>query len=293
MKQSKNKKIIAVAQAADAEVLKAVKFAIDYQLAEFLLIGDEQKITELAIVNGFDLNQNEIAILHADTPQLAAKLAVSKVSSGDAHVLMKGHLHTKFLLKEVLNREYGLRTGKTLSHVALFEFPKQDKLLFVTDVAMNLEPNVQEKQQIIENAVEVARKIGFDTPKVALLAAVEIVNPKMQATVDAAILTQMQKRGQITGCIVDGPLAFDVAISKKAAEEKGIQSEVAGNADILVVPNIESGNSLYKSFIYFANAKVAAVICGAKAPIVLTSRSDSYENKLYSLVLALLTVNEN
>jgi phosphate butyryltransferase len=200
---------------------------------------------------------------------------------------MKGNVSTAILLKAVLNKEYGLRTGRILSHVAIFEVPGFSKFTIVTDAAMNLEPDLQQKEQIVVNAVKIARSIGIDKPKVAALAAVEIVNPAMQATIDAASLTLMNKRGQIKDCLIDGPLALDNAISLEAAKHKGIESDIAGQADILLVPTIDVGNVLYKSLVYFAKASVGAVIAGAKAPIVLTSRSDSSESKLYSLALAI------
>ena len=182
-------------------------------------------------------------------------------------------------MKAVLNKEWGLRKGSVLSHVAAFEVPNYDRLIFVTDAAMNIAPDVTQKAAIIQNTVEVARAIGIDLPKVAPIAAVEVVNPAMQATIDAAMLTQMNRRGQIKNCVVDGPLALDNAVSQIAAEHKGIVSDVAGKADILLVPTIEAGNVLYKSLVYFADAKVGAMIAGAKAPIVLTSRADSAETK--------------
>lgn len=195
-------------------------------------------------------------------------------------------------MKAVLNKEYGLRTGNVLSHVAVFEVPGFNRPILMTDAAMNIAPDLQQKAQIVQNAVAIAKKLGIETPKVAPLAAVEVVNPVMQATVDAAALTMMNSRGQITGCIIDGPLALDNAVSVLAAEHKGLQSEVAGNADILLVPAIEVGNVLYKSLVYFAQAKVGAVIAGARVPIVLTSRADKAQSKLYSLALALSCTNE-
>jgi phosphate butyryltransferase len=206
---------------------------------------------------------------------------------------MKGNVPTALILKAVLNKEWGLRTGNVLSHVAAFEVAGFDRLTFITDAAMNIAPDLQQKAQIIENAVEIAQSIGVNHPKVAPIAAVEVVNPAMQATVDAASLTMMNQRGQIRNCAVDGPLALDNAVSHHAAEHKGIESEVAGQADILLVPNIETGNALYKSLIYFAKAKVGAVIAGAKAPIVLTSRADSAESKLFSLALAICSASNN
>ncbi|CDQ17876.1 phosphate butyryltransferase [Halobacillus karajensis] len=279
-------KNVAVAQAADEEVLKAVKMARDSNLADFLLVGDKGDIENKAQAVGLDLTQGGISVVHA-THYETARTAVKAVHDGEAHVVMKGQIDTKSLLKAVLDKEYGLRKGSVLSHVALFEIPGRDKLIFLTDSAMNITPSLQEKTQIIENAVEVAVYAGWNCPKVAMLAAVEVVNPAMEATQDAAIVTQMNRRGQIKGCIVDGPLAFDNAVDPKAAEQKGVTSEVAGQADILVVPSIEVANALYKSFIYFAKGKVAGVISGAKAPIVLTSRADNAQSKIYSLALAL------
>ncbi|MEC3885255.1 phosphate butyryltransferase [Halobacillus sp. HZG1] len=279
-------KTVAVAQAADDEVLKAVKMARASNLADFFLVGDQMEIENKSKAVGLDLSQEGIEVIHASERD-SAGVAVKAVHSGEAHVVMKGHIDTKSLLKAVLDKEYGLRKGSVLSHVALFEIPGRDKLIYLTDAAMNIAPNLEEKVQIINNAVEVATRAGWENPKVAPLAAVEVVNPSMIATQDAAMLTQMNRRGQLKGCIVDGPLAFDNAIDPKAAEQKGIVSEVAGQADILVVPSIEVANALYKSFIYFAKGKVAGVISGAKAPIVLTSRADDAQSKIYSLALAL------
>ncbi len=285
---------IAVAAAEDEEVIEAVTEALKRGLANFILFGDKEKIN--MILNAKDVgikNSNKkLKIVHADSSVLAAEMAVRAVSNKDATVLMKGNIPTSVLLKAVLNKEYGLRTGNVLSHVAVFEVPDYDRLTIVTDAGMNIAPDLEQKAQMINNAAALARAIGIEYPKVAPLAAVEVVNPAMQATVDAAALTVMNKRGQIPGCIVDGPLALDNAVSALAAEHKGIHSEVAGRADILLVPTIEVGNVLYKSLIYFAKAKVGAVIAGAKAPIVLTSRADSAESKLYSLALAICSVSK-
>ncbi|PMC39550.1 phosphate butyryltransferase [Bacillus sp. UMB0899] len=276
---------VAVASAEDEEVIEAVAEAIHRDLAQFMLFGQKDAIELLLDKKG--IGKERVQIIHAWSQQQAAELAVRSVHQNEASVLMKGHIPTSSLLKAVLNKEYGLRTGRVLSHVAAFDIPGFSKALIVTDAAMNIEPDIQQKEQIIVNAVNVARSIGVSFPKVAAIAAVEVINPSMKATLDAAALTMMNKRGQIQNCIVDGPLALDNAVSILAAQHKGITSEVAGQADILFVPTIEVGNVLYKSLIYFANAKVGAVIAGAKAPIVLTSRSDSSESKLYSLALAL------
>lgn len=288
VKQEK-KQVISVADAADKEVLAAVKNAVSEDLCSFLLCGNEERIADIADIIKLDLSTPAIQMHHTSTPAEASDAAVKAVHQNEAHILMKGNVSTKVLLKAVLHKEHGLRTGKVLSHVALFEIPNQNRLIFLTDAAMNIAPDINDKIEIIKNAVQVADGIGLEQPKVAVLGPVEVVNPAMQSTVDAAMLTQMQKRGQIKGCLIDGPLAFDNAVSLEAANQKGIQTEVAGAADILMVPTIEVGNALYKSFIYFSNAKVAAIISGARAPIVLTSRADSAESKLYSLSLAILS----
>lgn len=233
-----------------------------------------------------------IEVIAAQSSAEAAELSVKAVRNGEADVLMKGNIPTANILKAVLNKEWGLRKGSVLSHVATFEVPNYNRLIFVTDAAMNIAPDVTQKAAIIQNTVEVALAIGIDLPKVAPIAAVEVVNPAMQATIDAAMLTQMNRRGQIKNCVVDGPLALDNAVSQIAAEHKGIVSDVAGKADILLVPTIEAGNVLYKSLVYFADAKVGAMIAGAKAPIVLTSRADSAETKVYSLALAVATASK-
>ncbi|MFC7394153.1 phosphate butyryltransferase [Scopulibacillus cellulosilyticus] len=279
-------KVIAVAQADDIAVLQAVTTAVNEQLGRFILFGPkshiEATLKEISEPNIYE----KVDIVHTESEQEAAAEAVRAVSGNKADVLMKGLLPTAVLLKAVLNKEYGIRSGKTLSHVAAFEVPGYKQLIFVTDPGMNITPDLEQKADIINNAVQVARSVGCDQPKVALLAAVETVNPKMPATVDAAVLTQMNRRGQITNCIVDGPLALDNAVSLEAAAHKKLTSPVAGQADILVVPNIEAGNMLYKSLVYFSGAKVGAIVTGAKAPIILTSRSDTPENKLTSILLA-------
>ena len=288
---SKKGPIVSVASAADNEVLEAVSIAVSKGIASFLLFDDEKRLKELLSTNFRHLLADEnVSIHHADNEVEASSLAVKAVSGGRAHVVMKGNVATSIILKAVLNGEYGLRTGKVLSHVAAFEVPGYDRLLFVTDAAMNIAPDLEAKAQIIRNAVAAAHACGVVEPIVAPLAAIETVNPAMVPTTDAASLVVMNRRGQITGCIVDGPLALDNAVSEQAAAQKGITGDTAGKADILVVPNIEAGNILYKSLMYFANAKVGAIIQGAKAPIVLTSRADSAESKLYSLALAILAI---
>jgi phosphate butyryltransferase len=199
---------------------------------------------------------------------------------------MKGKVGTSSLLKAVLNKDWGLRTGNLLSHFALFEVKTYHKLIAVADVAMNIAPNLQEKIAIVNNSVSCLNRLGVSMPKVAVLGAVEMVNENMEATLHAALLSKMNQRDQIKNCIIDGPLAFDNAVSFESARHKGIMSDVAGDTDLLLMPDIEVGNVLYKSLVFFAKAKVAGVILGASAPIVLTSRSDSEEAKYYSIILA-------
>lgn len=283
---------VAIAAAADREVLKAVGVAVERKFASFRLYDDEAKLKKM-INTDFPhlIDHPKITLHHAAGAAQAAEQAVKSVYINDSNVLMKGHIPTALLMKAVLNRDYGLRTRKIMSHVAVFEIEGFDRLIFITDAGMNIDPDLQRKTQIIQNAVQIAHSIGISKPIVAPLAAIETVNPAMQATLDAAALAAMNRRGQITGCIIDGPLALDNAISAQAAKHKGISGGTAGNADILLVPNLESGNILYKSLVYFSKAKVGGLIAGAKVPIVLTSRADSAESRLHSLALALRSTN--
>ncbi|RHW41131.1 phosphate butyryltransferase [Neobacillus notoginsengisoli] len=283
-----SKKTVAVAQAGDQGVLEAVAQAVQLGLANFLLYGNKEKIMAVLKQHHPELLEDEaITIYHYPLANEAAREAVKSVSEKKANVLMKGHVQTSVILKAVLDRDFGLRSESILSHTAVFEVPGYNRPILVTDAAMNIAPDLAEKAAIVKNASLLAQSIGISVPKVAPICAVETVNSKMQATLDAASLAAMNQRGQISGCIIDGPLALDNAVSSLAAEHKGITSDVAGKADILLVPTVEAGNILYKSLVYFARAKVGAVICGAKAPIILTSRSDSSESKLYSLAVAL------
>lgn len=277
------KKTLSVAVAQDKEVLTAVTEAVKLGIVDAILVGDEEKINKIALEDNLFMDNIKI-VNEKDTIKAAAK-AVEFVSNGQAHFIMKGMLGTADLLRAVLNKEAGLRGKGLLSHVMVYDVPTYHKLIFLTDGGMVPYPTVEDKVGIINNAVKVAHKIGIEVPKIAPICAVEVVNPSMQATIDASVLSQMSKRGQIKGCIIDGPLALDNAISKLAAEHKGIVSEVAGDADVLLVPNIESGNFLGKSMTYFANAESAGVIMGAKCPVVLVSRADSAKSKLYSIAL--------
>lgn len=279
----KRKKLVLVA-AHDEHALEAVMHAAQNEIIDGILIGDQGKIEHFANARGFNLGVFR-RIDQPDNEQAAAE-AVKMVRQGEADILMKGNIGTGSLLKAVLNKEHGLRTGELISHLALFEVERYHKIVGLTDAAMNIAPDLNGKVSIIRNAVNYFRKLGVDKPKVAVLSAVETVNPDMKSAVEAAVLAKMGERGQIKNCVIDGPLAFDNAVSEKSASLKGIESPVAGDADILVGDDIEAANALYKAFIYFAGAKAAAVILGAAAPIVLTSRADNDETKLNSIALA-------
>lgn len=278
--------VVAVAQAADEDVLKAVRAAKERNIADFLLFGDKEKI--LSLSENIGLSVDPASIEHADSEVKAAQLAVAAVRDGKADVVMKGMIHTADFLRAVLNKERGLRTGKVLSHVSTHEVPGYNRLIHVTDPALNVAPALPEKAQIAQNVIQYCQSLGNTEPKVAVLGAVEVVNPNMPPTLDAAALTQMNRRGQIKGGIIDGPFAIDNAISVESAKHKGIDSPVAGVADVLLVPDIEAGNILYKSLVYFAKSKIGALVLGAAAPVVLTSRADSPEAKLNSIALAVL-----
>ena len=272
---------LAIAAAEDEYVIKAALKARDMGLVEPVFVGDSNQIK--------NLNQTikDEEIRHVSDAESAAKMAVNLVRKGDANMLMKGLIPTNIFLRQVLNKESGISEKNILSHLAIFETTAYHKIFGVTDAALNIAPSLNEKISIIENSVEALHKLGNKNPKVALLSSVEKVSAKIASSAEAAMLAMMNKRGQIRDCIVDGPLALDAAISSESARHKGIDSTVAGDADLLVVPEIDSGNILYKCLTYLAGAKTAAVILGAMAPVILTSRSDSEENKLYSIALAI------
>ncbi|WP_333594819.1 phosphate butyryltransferase [Anaerospora hongkongensis] len=288
--RQKGPKTIAVAAAQDLEVLLAVKNARDLGLAEAILVGNASRIRQIAQENQLDLTG--VAIIDQADAAQACRTAVQLVSEGKAQILMKGLVDTAVILKAVLDKEIGLRTENVLSHVAVAEIAGYDRLFYITDAAMNIEPDLITKKQIIENSIQVANALGNDHPKVACICAVEKVNAKMKATVDAAALVKMNESGELSGCLVAGPLALDNAVSLEAAQHKGITNPVAGNADILVMPFIEPGNMLYKSIVFFAKGKLAGIVVGAKAPIVLTSRADSDEAKLNSIAIGVLMASK-
>jgi phosphate butyryltransferase len=278
------RKRLVLAAAQDPFSLNAVMHAHSEGIVDPILIGVRSEIEALAREFGHTLDG--IAVIEEPDTEKAVELSVKMVSGREADVLMKGKVGTSTLLKGVLNKEWGLRTGNLLSNFALFEVKTYHKLIAVADVAMNIAPSLQEKIAIVDNSVACLNRLGLAMPKVAVLGAVEMVNENMEATLHAALLSKMNQRDQIRNCIIDGPLAFDNAISYESAKHKGIMSDVAGDTDLLIMPDIEVGNVLYKSLVFFANAKVAGVILGASAPIVLTSRSDSEEAKYYSIILA-------
>ncbi|MBA4495018.1 phosphate butyryltransferase [Paenactinomyces guangxiensis] len=277
---------VAVAAAADKEVLEAVLDAEKRGIAQFLLYGDKEKIESLSHELGIEINRT--AVSHATSDVQASQQAVAAVREGKADVVMKGMVQTADFLRAVLNKENGLRSGKVLSHVASFEVPGYNRLIHVTDPALNIAPTLPEKVQIAQNIIKFCHSLGNSDPKISALGAVEVVNPNMPPTLDAAALAQMNRRGQIKGATIDGPFALDNAVSEEAAAHKGIHSPVAGVADVLLVPDIEAGNILYKSLVYFAKSKIGALVLGAKVPVVLTSRADTHEAKLYSIALAVL-----
>lgn len=284
--KAKGPKTIAVAVAQDADVLSAVNAAKNNGIAEAILIGDKDEIIKASEECAMDISGYEI--IDIKDKNEASRKAVEMVSTGKANIVMKGIVDTAIVLKAVLDEKIGLRTGNILSHAAVFEVQGFDRLFYVTDPAMILSPTLIQKKQIIENIIPVTNALGNYNPKVAVLAAIEKVNPKMQATLDAAELVKMNEAGELKGCVVGGPFALDNAISVEAAKHKGVTHPVAGYADVLLVPYIEVGNVLYKSMVYYGGAKVAGILLGAKAPVVMTSRSDSDEAKLNSIAIAVL-----
>jgi len=281
---------VAVAAAHDDAVLAAVRGAKEQGIADFVLIGDQDKLRSLASATGVNLDDlGDLEVIHEPDVRQAARRAAAMVGSGQADMLMKGLIGTGDFLRALLDKEIGLRTGSLLSHVFAVEVAGYDRLLFVTDSAMNVSPTLADKAAIIENAVALVGALGVNPVRVAVLAAVETVEAGMPATLEAAALAKMAERGQIKGAIVDGPLALDNAISEEAARHKGIISPVAGRADILMVPDIEAGNMLGKSMVYFARARIAGLVMGAAKPVIVTSRADSAESKILSIALGVIT----
>jgi phosphate butyryltransferase len=284
--QAKGPMTVAVAGAHQSEVMLAGLDAEVAGLAEVILVGDQQEIEQIAANEQFDISRMEI--IHAPQPREAAFRVMQLVSEGKADIAMKGKIETSDFLRAALMRELGLRTGRLFTHVASFEIPGFDRLIFISDAGVVVAPDLEEKVQIVQNAIFVAHALNIELPRVAILAATEVVNPKIPTTLDAANLSKMADRGQIRGGLVDGPLALDNAISPESARIKGIKSEVAGYADILITPDIEAGNVLAKAITYFAQGKMAGVVVGARCPLILPSRSDTREAKLVSLALGVM-----
>lgn len=280
---------VSVAVAQDMDILMAVKAAYDEGIADAILIGDAALIKPLS--EKAELPENICIIDEPDADKAALK-AVSLVREGKASILAKGLINTSNFLRAALNEECGLRSGKILSHLTAYEIPGEKKLLFQSDGGVNIAPNLEQKKAILINSLDALRALGIDMPKVAVLTANEQVNPKMPATVDAKALVDMAQAGELPPCIIEGPIAMDVAACREAAEHKGIKSKVSGDADFYLVPNIESGNLVGKALVCYAKAKIGGVILGATHPMVLVSRSDSAEAKLYSIALACLITNK-
>lgn len=282
--QSKPKKKLVISASEDEQVLLAVKEAVEKNIVQPIFVGNKEKTLKICEEIKFDISKFDV--YNVNNPAKTSKVAVKLVRESNAQIIMKGLVGTADYLRAILDKENGLRTTKLLSHFGIFKIPAYHKLIGLTDAAQNISPTLEEKVFIINNSVDLLNRLGIEMPKVALLAAVETVNPKMPATIDASLITMMNRRKQIKNCIIDGPLAFDNAISLESAAHKSIESPVAGDADLLVAPNIEVANALYKSFTYFGSGTVAAIILGATVPIVLTSRSDSHRSKLMSIALA-------
>ena len=285
-KEGTLKKLV-VACAEDKTALEASMIAAKEGLISPILVGNKEKILTIGETAGIDIEEKFIEDIKG--VEETVRRSVEIIRSGDGDILLKGMVKTSTFLKGVLDKQMGLRTGRTLSHSAILETKGYHKLLQFTDGGMNIKPNIQTKIDIIKNASDFAKALGIDKPKVAILAAVEVVNPDMQETVDAAVIKQMGERGQLGKILLDGPLALDLAVSKKASEKKGIKSAVAGDADILVVPDIAAGNISAKGLIYLGNAKAAGIILGAKAPVVMLSRADDTETKLNSIALGVVS----
>lgn len=281
------RKTVAVAAAEDEPVLEAVDFCRRNNVADAILVGDEGKIRAIAAELGIDLTGWRI--IPETDPARAALTAVELVSSGQADMMMKGLIDTKSFLRAVLNKDVGLRTGNLITHVGVFDVPQYDRLLYITDAAFTMYPTLEQKVAIINNAVKLAHALGNELPKVAPVCAVEVVNPDMPPTLDARELTRMNESGEITGCLVYGPLAFDNAIDRDAAIHKKITHPVAGAADIFLMANIEAGNAVFKALTYTCQGeRHGGILMGAAAPVIVTSRSDSFEAKVNSIALASL-----
>ena len=282
-------KTVVVACAADEHVLEAVELARKENIVNGILVGNVDLIKKILIKLNIEIDNYKFVNILDKTE--ACLESVKIVNKDKDFFLMKGLVDSSIILRAALNKEFGLRTNNRISHVSVLEVSTHPKLLFMSDGAMNIKPNLDEKRQIIENCVEIAHALGLETPKVGIIAAVEKVNPQMEATLDAVDLIKMNKDNVIKGCIIGGPFAMDNAINKEAALHKGVTDPIAGEVDILLMPRIEAGNIFYKSMMFLGNAQSASIIAGAKKPIVLTSRADSTLSKYHSIALGALVVD--
>ena len=280
-----------IAAAAEETVLQAVRDARKEDLVDFVLVGDEDRIWRMAMTAS--LNLKGIEIINVRDPLAAAAVAVRETAAGRADILMKGMVNSADFLRAVLDPEGGMRTDKILSHLAVYEIPGYYRLIYTSDGGLNVNPDLKQKRAILENSVAFLHAVGVTEPRVAILTANEKVSPKIQSTVDAHELKLMSQRGEITGAVIDGPTALDVAINLEAALHKGIESPVAGRADLLIVPNIEAGNLLGKAIIYFASGKMAGLVLGATKPVILTSRNEPSYGKMASIALAAYSIVRN
>ncbi len=284
--QTLPKSKLSVAAAGDETVLESVKMAVDKGLIEPILVGNRERIKEAGEKIGFDIRDEWI--IHADSLEEAAREAVKKVSSREADLIMKGMIETSIFMKAVLHPEFGLRTGKILSHLGAYDIPGFNRIIFMTDGGINIAPDLEEKAGILQNAIDALISLGIQEPRCAVLSAVELVNPKIPSTLEASTLAKMAQRGQIKGGVVEGPLALDNAINEEAARHKGLDGPVAGKADLLLVPDIEAGNIFGKTIIFCARGTMAGTVLGAAAPIVMTSRADTPYGKLCSIAISAL-----
>ncbi|MBE0596744.1 MAG: bifunctional enoyl-CoA hydratase/phosphate acetyltransferase [Desulfuromonadales bacterium] len=281
--KEKPARTIAVVCPEGEEVIKLIARALESRIAEFILLGDPEAIRALA---AGQLDLGRVELIATKEPRAAAEEAVRLVVAGRAQALMKGNLPTATFLKAILDKQQGLHASRLISEVTLLEKGGEEGLQLLTDCAINIAPTLEEKVQIIENAVALARRLGYHRPRVAVLSAVELVNPALPDTIDAAVLSKMADRGQIKDAVVDGPFALDNALSREAAQYKKIGGEVAGQADILLAPNLQVGNALHKALVFWAHRPIATAVLGARAPIIMTSRSDSMQTMLDTVALA-------
>jgi len=277
---------VAIAAAQDIDCIEAMKQAREIELADGIFVGNGAKLTAMAREAGYEIPAAQI--IHEPDDAQAARKAIALIREGKADLLMKGKIKTSALVKAVLDKENGLRTGRLLSQVIVFQVPGFNRLMISTDAAINIAPTLEQKAELIRNTVDVAHLLGIEKPNVALLCALEFPNPDMPATIDAAALTMMNRRGQIGGCYVEGPIALDVPLSKFAADRKGISSPLVENTDIFISPDIEAANILYRAIIYFARGESGGIVVGARVPLVLLSRAETPETKIRSIALGVL-----